>query len=57
MDPQFQMDPHFHLGQHFRLHQLFPAVLALRLNLEDLFFRKGLQDHLGQGHRCLRGHH
>ena len=39
MDPHFQMDPHFHLGQHFRLHQLFPAVLALLLNLEDLFSR------------------
>ena len=57
MDPHFQMDPHFHLGQHFRLHQLFPAVLALLLNLEDLFSRKGLQDHLVRGHRCLRVHH
>mgnify|MGYP005992285669 CR=1 FL=1 len=39
MDPHFQMGQHFHLGQHFQNYQLFPVVLALRLNLEDLFFR------------------
>lgn len=39
MDPHFQMDPHFHLGQHFQNYQLNPVVLALLLNLEDLFFR------------------